>query len=413
MHTEDTHLRPNVKNARVGTDYLDGLRGVLILIVLQVHIFYLTTHAYYARWHFRQPLPSSLETVRWFFPTFSLVGIFVVVSGYCLMLPVARSADGALVGGVGSYLWRRARRILPPYYVALFLSLAHTMLLRGEYYPPQRPLQAGNLLAHILIFYNINPNWRFTINGPFWSLAPEWQLYLLFPIVLVPLWRWIGTAGLLGVAAVVTAGLMASGEGILNLHPWYLLLFVLGMLTAVTTESTDPRWIRWRESFPWVAVSLALCAWVLIYWVITWHFQPSALVLLPPRWQIYAGDELPMGVATAAAIAYWTTVRRSKREDDWPRILKVLHHPRVMFLGRFSYSHYLIHYPILITTTALVASLHFSLAETIAVAYLVSIPASLGLSYLFFLGVERRFLPRRQGRVGDAARQEALAAPSV
>src|SRR4051812_41118914 len=51
------------------------------------------------------------------------VAIFIVLSGYCLMLPVARRGESQLKGGFGSYLGRRAFRILPPYFAALGLSL--------------------------------------------------------------------------------------------------------------------------------------------------------------------------------------------------------------------------------------------------------------------------------------------------
>ena len=84
--------------------------------------------------------------------------------------------------------------------------------------------------------------------------------------------------------------------------------------------------------------------------------------------------------------------------DRWPRVLRFLHHDKVMLLGRFSYSHYLIHYPILMTTATLVVALHLPLAATLLTSYVVSIPTSLGLSYLFFLAVENRFLSRRQVR---------------
>src|SRR5581483_5580771 len=50
------------------------------------------------------------------------VAVFIVLSGYCLMLPVVRGG-GELAGGFAGYISRRARRILPPYYVTLVVSL--------------------------------------------------------------------------------------------------------------------------------------------------------------------------------------------------------------------------------------------------------------------------------------------------
>ena len=48
---------------------------------------------------------------------------FIVLSGYSLMIPAARNG-GELVGGFRRYIFRRARRILPPYYAALICSIA-------------------------------------------------------------------------------------------------------------------------------------------------------------------------------------------------------------------------------------------------------------------------------------------------
>src|SRR5207248_6339313 len=59
------------------------------------------------------------------------VGVFIVISGYCLMLPVARSVNRQLPGGVWAYIRRRARRILPPYFAALGVSLLLIVLIPG------------------------------------------------------------------------------------------------------------------------------------------------------------------------------------------------------------------------------------------------------------------------------------------
>ncbi len=395
-------------STRASTDYLDGFRGLLILIVLQVHIFYLTTHGYFETGRVQGPLPWYFEIVRWFFPALSLVGMFVVVSGYCLMLPLARSVDGQMVGGVLKYLKRRARRILPPYYAAALLSLAHTIFLSSEYHPRQNPLHVWNLISHVFVFYNFDFRWRFQINGPYWSLAPEWQLYILFPIVLVPLWRKTGAAGLMAAGVLGTIGLMLVGKNVRDMHPWYLFLFVLGMVAALATESKDARISELRDRVPWVLLSLVLFGAVFVEWAVLWFFDPAAFHMMPPMWQIYCGDELLMGTAIAAAIIHWTRVRRSQPAAQWPHVLRFLHHKWVMLLGRFSYSHYLVHYPILITTSAIVLSFHLPLVETVLLSYVISIPASLGLSYLFFLAVENRFLPGRQVRM-ERAELKAIA----
>jgi peptidoglycan/LPS O-acetylase OafA/YrhL len=73
-----------------------------------------------------------------------------------------------------------------------------------------------------------------------------------------------------------------------------------------------------------------------------------------------------------------------------------LHRPKVRGLGQFSFSLYLLHFPILISASALVVRLRLGLVATLIVSYLVSMPAALLLSYLFFLAVERRCLSVRR-----------------
>jgi len=369
---------------------------MLILIVLLIHIFYLTTREYFEAGHMAGPSPWFIQPTRWFFPGFFLVGSFVVLSGYCLMLPVTRSANKKLAGGTLSYLWRRARRILPPYYAAVVLSLIRIVFFPTMFDPQAHPLQKWNLLSHLLLFYNFDPRWRFQINGPYWSLAPEWQLYLLFPLLLVPLWGKIGTKGLVAFAAFGTIGLTLISPNVRDMHPWFLLLFALGMLGAVITESRDEWVIAMRERTPWPAIAWTLFLTIVAEWIVFWLVKPDVFIHHAPPWWAYCINEILLGAATCASIINWTKMRRSGRAmHQWPLLLRFLHRPRVMLLGRFSYSHYLIHYPILLTTTALVISWHLRLLESVAVAYLISTPASLGFSYLFFLAVENRFLSKR------------------
>jgi len=386
-------MPPIVASTRSSTDHLDGFRGILILTVLLLHIFLLTTNDFVRMGRFHGPSPWYFQTVRWFFPGLFVVGLFIVVSGYCLMLPVARSADGKVGGGVMAYMRRRAGRILPPYYAAALLSVAHAWLLRSEYHPWQSPLNPWSLISHMFVFYNFQPAWRFQINAPFWSLAPEWQLYLLFPILLIPLWRKVGMRGLLAAALLGTVGLCLLGKNVRDMHPWFLMLFVIGMLGALITESNGSRYIALRERVPWALLACVLFGGVAVEWVVLWFGDPAMFAPLPPLWNLYCVNEMALGAATCASIIHWTKVRRSQEMAEWPRVLRFLHHPKVMLLGRFSYSHYLVHYPILISTAALVVSFRLPLVETLVVSYLISIPASLGLSYLFFLAVEKRFLP--------------------
>ncbi|MCA1596629.1 MAG: acyltransferase family protein, partial [Chloroflexi bacterium] len=111
---------------RARLDYLDGIRGLAALFVVFHHVWRQSFHA------------AAPEIPPWwlaFASTLSAghygVAVFIVLSGFCLMLPVAKSADGRIPGGVAAYLKRRSRRILPPYYAALAFSLAALAIIPG------------------------------------------------------------------------------------------------------------------------------------------------------------------------------------------------------------------------------------------------------------------------------------------
>src|SRR4051812_49429650 len=116
------------------------------------------------------------------------VAVFMVLSGFCLMLPVAKSSGGALRDGFWGYLRRRARRILPPYYVSVALTLALIALVpgmnraSGEFWGRALPVfTKGNLLSHALLLHSLSPTWNYRINPPLWTLGSEWALYFIFP----------------------------------------------------------------------------------------------------------------------------------------------------------------------------------------------------------------------------------------
>ena len=106
---------------RAHLDHLDGVRGLAALFVVLHHAWLLTAD------HF----PIAAETgllgllTNWLLYGHLAVDVFIVLSGFCLILPVARSG-GALAGGAAGFYRRRARRILPPYFAALTISVALT-----------------------------------------------------------------------------------------------------------------------------------------------------------------------------------------------------------------------------------------------------------------------------------------------
>ena len=316
------------------------------------------------------------------------VAVFIVLSGYCLMLPVVRDeARGARVE-LGRFIARRARRVLPPYYVTLALSLASIAafpLLRtpgsGTIWDDSLPgLTLGSVASHVVLLHNWFPAWAFQINGPLWSVATEWQIYFFFPLLLLPVWRRFGLPASLGIASLFgylpLALLPASAHVAI---PWYLALFALGMGAAAVahTERATERWLRTRVAWRGLTASSWIASAVggLGFGSLWFSAKPVTDLLL--------------GIATASFLVY---AARANAEPRPTPVLGLLSSPPVVLVGRFSYSLYLTHLPLL-------AFVHFFLlrfalsAEAHAVAMpVLGTAASLGFAWCFYWLVERHFV---------------------
>jgi peptidoglycan/LPS O-acetylase OafA/YrhL len=106
------------------------------------------------------------------------VTLFFVLSGFLLFLPYAKTL---LYGGewpaMRQFYLRRAIRIIPAYYVSLFLII---LLAHPEYLH----LDHGKQLLLFLTFFMDSAQSTYQkINGPYWTLAVEWQFYLVLPFL--------------------------------------------------------------------------------------------------------------------------------------------------------------------------------------------------------------------------------------
>ena len=112
------------------------------------------------------------------------VDIFIVLSGYCLMLPLlAKSSFGSSL----NFYLRRAVRIILPYYAALALTLiliyfVGSGLQTSEWAKHALPINSDSIWKHLLLIHQWYPNTQNNINGAFWSVGVEFQIYLLFPL---------------------------------------------------------------------------------------------------------------------------------------------------------------------------------------------------------------------------------------
>jgi peptidoglycan/LPS O-acetylase OafA/YrhL len=79
--------------------------------------------------------------------------------------------------------------------------------------------------------HNLNGDWMYKINGVMWSIAIEWQLYLIFPLLVALMFR-VGRTGYLALTTAVALLVLWQVPDSTKFYVWYLPLFGLGMAAS-------------------------------------------------------------------------------------------------------------------------------------------------------------------------------------
>ncbi len=348
---------------------------------------------------------ASSDTVALEFP-FSLaratmvaghlcVTVFIVLSGFCLTLPVVDNA-GQLRGGVKEFLRRRARRILPPYYAAVALCLLLIATLIGEKtgtlwdFPAE--VDRAAVVSHLLLLQDLFSTSR--INYVFWSIAVEWHIYFLVPL-LVWAWRRWGAARVVITALLVGYALRIgfADTRLTRMHPQFLGMFAFGMLAAWLARSSDPRMVKLRDAafWPWLGLAGFVAAAAASAW---WGVRKSE--------EHFFVLDLPVGVMATALLVY-----SSRPTKTW--LTRALAVKPLALVGTFSYSLYLIHAPLLqVMWQYALTPLGLSREAMLVALLTVGLALVLLVAYAFFTCFEAPFL-----RSAARARAEATPAPAA
>jgi peptidoglycan/LPS O-acetylase OafA/YrhL len=139
------------------------------------------------------------------------VAMFFVLSGFLLARPFWQALDaGEPLPSLRTYALRRAARILPGFWLALWVTFALSITVFGT------PLDAA-LVVRVLAGTFLVADWHWLtlfpveINGPLWSIGMEVTSYLLLPLGLLALF-FVGSGGWrarLGWVAVIGVTLLA------------------------------------------------------------------------------------------------------------------------------------------------------------------------------------------------------------
>lgn len=362
-------------------DFIDSLRGLASLMVVVSHSWISTN---------RFKLELGGANVGQHLALGSLgVNLFMVISGFCLALPLV-GRDSIAKLDVRRFAVRRLWRVLPAYYASLGLFsllglVAPTLYASvGASVAPTFTVPTLQVVAaHAFFIRNALAGAGIplpTINGTFWSLELEMQFYVAFP-VLVWLARRYGVQALGAAALTLTAAWRTyvwdthrAGDFVrLTTLSWCgpgrLFEFALGMIAAVI-------FVRQRDRLrPWPLFAVSVVA-------ITLARNLAAHVgqFAPVPDLVYAIGFFFFVLATGASATFARSIGG--------RALKLV--------GMASYSIYLVHGPVMEQLYRFFPNRDGM--EALLVYTLCFTCVSVVLSFLFFYGIENpmlRFAKRR------------------
>lgn len=156
-------------------DVLDGIRAISILIVVWFHFW---------QQSWLMPIVGDFN-IDWIPRNGALlVDMMILLSGFCLFLPYARSmVYGTTTSTAKTFYVKRGARILPSYYFSVLLILFLFALPLKEYV--SKEVMWKDLITHFFFINNFSYDTLIgtKLNGVLWTVAVEVQFYLLFPLL--------------------------------------------------------------------------------------------------------------------------------------------------------------------------------------------------------------------------------------
>jgi exopolysaccharide production protein ExoZ len=294
--------------SRIKLDGLEALRGIAALVVVLHHAFGIVA----------QPQNYGITLLDNIFGAGHLgVDIFFVLSGFVIAYSNPKGARSA--AEITLYALRRFARIYPIYWIAclVFIPLYY-LFSRGE----EGDFSAARIIYNTLLF----PSFRNPIIGVAWTLQYEAMFYLLF----IPL-LWRRKVGVVLWGILSGAILFVSIKGLTFSNPWMAQLFspyVFEFIGGVAVwKLYSVHAVSWAVSKSLVIAGAAL---ILLTVFLEQKFGRTA----SPWHLMYAAAAMP--------VVYGSVCLSALNGVASPNAFEKL----LGFLGRYSYSIYLFHYPI-------------------------------------------------------------------
>lgn len=377
--TNPASISPDRKRLRG----IDALRGAAALGVV----------LYHAVEQGQKVLPSNIlqypvRAVQ-FASSFGYIGVFLffVISGFCIHLQWARDQAAGRDPEIQftSFWKRRIRRLYPPYLIALLLFFLITAVTVGI---SLSQFFFYDLGMHLLMLHNLDPKTCYTINGVFWTLAIEEQLYLAYFLLLFIRVRW-GWGVTLAVCLLARLGWMGFSH----------VVWLKTGLGVPVPEAAASHWFTWALGAIGVEVmfglvklrgwsrDLRLATVLIVAAAAISSYLPSIYeykLLHNPSWFL---------IHPLWGLGFFIVVNRMVlAEDSWLRQATL---PSLVSffstLGIFSYSIYLTHELVIMQSWRWTNPAWLQLVNVV----IVIIPATIIFAWAYFWWCEKPFMVKR------------------
>ena len=135
-------------------------------------------------------------------------------------------------------------------------------------------------------------------------------------------------------------------------------------------------------------------------------FAVTAVILLKVSPHRVRDIDHCVGAAAACLIVHCS---RAVKSGGCPTIVRLLESRGVLAFGMFSYSLYLVHFPLLSMANRFLRDASWSPSARFVILISVGVPFCVLAAYMFHLAVERKFLPRpRRQLANDSGLAPAL-----
>jgi len=332
---------------------LDGLRGVAVLTVFASHAG---------------------------IPGFAVGGvavdIFFVLSGYLITSILVGEIERTGSISLPKFYLRRIRRLAP---ALLLLTVLYVLL--APFALPERSTAEHAGVAAISFFYLMDYARAFFIGhnalAHTWSLAVEEHFYLVWPLALLALAKWVPLRRWLMVLAIAYLAATAWRCLSIDLFGWRSAYFrfdtrlsalILGSLLAVLFSSETTARARNLWTLTLIAGGIGMTAFA------CWYYDGAETT---GGW-----GTLGIALAEAASLRMILSVVEKHREGGSNVLTDILSRRTLIQVGKISYGLYLYHYPLT----------YWLYGQDWKVALVISLPAALLLAALSYRYVEQPIL---------------------